>query len=475
MKSNKKIWASGIFIIMLVTGIFWFKPDRPVGRGMVVTTLVPSEIDLMNDELGMDKKYIPGSKIVAINIDNKDSVPVLLTEEFHAARSPEVSYDGKDIVFSGKKNEEDNWQIYIKDLQTLQVRQVTSCPVNCTDPAWLPDGRIVFSRLNHEEKTGELHVIYSINPDGSGKKRLTFHPNSAISSTITDDGRIVMVSSQVYPEQKKAQLLTMRRDGTKGELFYGNKDMIPVSRSWENNDGQVYFIEDEISTGQRKLVSVAQGHPLSSWTDLSGGDMGNYNSVYPTSADRLLVSYRPEGSPNYGLYAFSTGDRKITDELYINDEYHVIEPVLVEERELPMRLPSRVVETMEKGTFLCHNTEKSSLPVNDNINGDQKTHAVQILGLEGLLGEAVVEEDGSFYIELDADMPVRFQSVNASGEVLRGPSSWIWVRPNERRSCMGCHEDHELAPENRVPQALYGGMVKIPEGKKVDSINYKEL
>jgi hypothetical protein len=79
---------------------------------------------------------------------------------------------------------------------------------------------------------------------------------------------------------------------------------------------------------------------------------------------------------------------------------------------------------------------------------------IQVLGLNNMIGETEVAEDGSFYLELKADQPVRFQTLNDSGDVLRGPSSWMWVRPNERRGCVGCHEDRELTPENVVPLAI---------------------
>ena len=49
-----------------------------------------------------------------------------------------------------------------------------------------------------------------------------------------------------------------------------------------------------------------------------------------------------------------------------------------------------------------------------------------------------------------------------NGKVLNGPSGWIWLRPNERRGCIGCHEDHEMVPENRVPLAVKTSPVNIP-------------
>ena len=104
------------------------------------------------------------------------------------------------------------------------------------------------------------------------------------------------------------------------------------------------------------------------------------------------------------------------------------------------------------------------------MKGENKTYKVQVFGIDGLLGEVRTEDDGSFYIEINADMPVRFKTLNEAGEILRGPSDWVWVRPNERRSCIGCHEDRELAPENKVPLALYNGMVSLPEGTKSEPV-----
>ena len=89
-----------------------------------------------------------------------------------------------------------------------------------------------------------------------------------------------------------------------------------------------------------------------------------------------------------------------------------------------------------------------------DIEAAGKTAKVQVLGMKEILGEAPVEEDGSFYLEVEPDRPIRFQTINEKGEVLRGPSSWMWVRPNERRGCVGCHQDREISPGNVVPLAV---------------------
>lgn len=75
-------------------------------------------------------------------------------------------------------------------------------------------------------------------------------------------------------------------------------------------------------------------------------------------------------------------------------------------------------------------------------------------GHESVLGEAPVEADGSFYIAVPPDQPVRFELLDAAGHVVRAQKSWIWTRSGEEHGCVGCHEDRALAPENRWPMAL---------------------
>jgi hypothetical protein len=80
-----------------------------------------------------------------------------------------------------------------------------------------------------------------------------------------------------------------------------------------------------------------------------------------------------------------------------------------------------------------------------------------VLAAEGLkVVEAPVESDGSFVIEVPADRPLRLQLIGPDGALAEDPSL-IWVRPNENRGCIGCHEDAEASPENRVPLALERG------------------
>jgi hypothetical protein len=79
---------------------------------------------------------------------------------------------------------------------------------------------------------------------------------------------------------------------------------------------------------------------------------------------------------------------------------------------------------------------------------------IRVSTLDGELAVVEVKADGSFYLQLDADVPFRIEALNSQGETVRGPSDWIYLRDNERRACVGCHANPELAPINRQPLAV---------------------
>ena len=71
-----------------------------------------------------------------------------------------------------------------------------------------------------------------------------------------------------------------------------------------------------------------------------------------------------------------------------------------------------------------------------------------------MLGQTGIAPDGSFYVEVPADRPIRMDLLNAAGASLRAEEHWFWMRPSEQRICVGCHAGPERAPENKVPEIL---------------------
>ena len=65
-----------------------------------------------------------------------------------------------------------------------------------------------------------------------------------------------------------------------------------------------------------------------------------------------------------------------------------------------------------------------------------------------------MEPDGSFFVNVIGNTPFFIQILDEHKTVLHTMRAWTWVRSGSQRGCIGCHEDKELAPENRATQAL---------------------
>ncbi len=77
-----------------------------------------------------------------------------------------------------------------------------------------------------------------------------------------------------------------------------------------------------------------------------------------------------------------------------------------------------------------------------------------------ILGYAPVEPDGSFKLQVPADVPLALSIVDSKGRAFQTHTNWIQVRPGERRTCDGCHSPrrggalNSGAVVNSMPAAL---------------------
>ncbi len=145
---------------------------------------------------------------------------------------PSFAPDGKRFVF--RTFEADRYGLRIIDLETKAVAILTTAYDNF--PLWSPRGNLImFSRL-----IDNAYEIYTIKPDGTSLKRLTFtHGNDAHMAWSPDGEYIAFASSRMgfkdevlYTDapQPYGELFVMRYDGTSIEQLTDNQweDGTPV-------------------------------------------------------------------------------------------------------------------------------------------------------------------------------------------------------------------------------------------------------
>ena len=459
----KNIYRGAAYILAIVfAGMFLNSCSNHSFDGLVIFTQVPVD-NLDISEKSIDYKY-EGAQIVAINPDKPEGSEIILTDDFYSACSPDISYDAKRLLFTAQKNKNDSWQIWEMNLEKGTSKKITDFDESCYGPVYLPANRLAFSKQMPEVGTGLVHALHTMNLDGTNISQITYQPHFDYISTVLKDGRLLMLTKQLFPESGEMMYMAMRPNGTKAELFYkGEKNNTLNNQSYETTDGHIYFIEKENGNpNSGDLISIHQNRPLFSRVNYSSEISGSFYSVLPMQTGKMLVSYRASDNGAIGLYRFSAKDKLLGEPIYNPQEYHIIEPVLVEAFTRPRNLPDDVNPEKSTGLLLCQNINVLAHKPGADFSNNVKATKIELLGIDKSLGTVSVEEDGSVYLKVVADTPVRIQTLDDNGNIINGPSAWMWIRPFERRGCVGCHEDPELVPSNVVSFAVKKSPVLIP-------------
>ncbi len=107
--------------------------------------------------------------------------PVPITRGSTACNFPDLSQDGKWVVFQLFGKQED---IAVIGADGTVVRQLTDDSYKNRRPRWSPDGRHV---AFHSNRSG-VFQIWAMNSDGSGLHRITDEPSGALTATWSPDG-----------------------------------------------------------------------------------------------------------------------------------------------------------------------------------------------------------------------------------------------------------------------------------------------
>lgn len=193
---------------------------------------------------------------------------------------PEVSYDGRKLLFSMRRNVSENWRVWEYDIAQNRLTQIVCNVASGTtpdgddvDPAYLPDGRIVFASNRQEksrrlmdeqqpgssfayldeyerERTTALHVM---NANGSECRQISFNQSHDRNPTVLRNGAIMYSRWDHIGERNQFSVFTINPDGTKPFVLYG-----------AHSPGNSYLHPREMPNGQ----------VLSTLMPLSGTDEG---------------------------------------------------------------------------------------------------------------------------------------------------------------------------------------------------------
>jgi len=161
-------------------------------------------------------------------------VLTLLETPTGLARDPEVSFDGRRVLLSMRKDIQDDYHLYELEAASRQVRQLTfGAGVSDFDPLYLPDGRIAFSSTREPKFCMcNRHImgnLFRMDADGANLEQIgksTLHEGHG---ALMPDGR-VLYDRWEYIDRNfgDAQgLWTCNPDGTNHAVWYGNNTPSP--------------------------------------------------------------------------------------------------------------------------------------------------------------------------------------------------------------------------------------------------------
>jgi hypothetical protein len=416
-------------------------------------------------------EYGRGGRLVLLSADGTTRV---LTKDFESAADPDVSFDGKRILFSGRKTASGRWNIYEMAADGSGLRQITRDLGDCRTPAYqsalfyLNDPSPIHQVTFVRKEQGESN-LYSTRLDGSEPRRLSYTASSSFDPFQMPDGRILF--SSWYGN--RVDLFGINLDGTDYAAFSGDQGRRIKQMACTTAKRLVVFIEGDRATwdGAGTVASLTLRRNLHSYHALTSPAEGLYHSPSPLPDGAVLISRRPAaGSGTHGIYRLDP-DAGHAQLVFADPRFHSVQAKLVAPRQEPDGRSTVVDESEPTAKLYCLSVYTTDFADPAWMPPGSVKRLRVLEGVPGsaaaartvhrrFLGEIDVDEDGSFQVQVPANLPIQLQALDADGMALRS-SAWIWAKNKENRGCIGCHEDGERTPENLVPKAVEHPAVKL--------------
>ena len=362
-----------------------------------------------------------------------------LARDFLATADATVSFDAKTVLFSGKQHPTDHWQIWEFAVSSGTPRQVTRCEDDCVRPLYVPGERFAYAHKISGHFVVEIASLAGNEPS----LQLTHTPGDSIPNDVLQDGRILLSSDYPLDNGTSSELYTVYSDGSGIEAYRCDHGHSRYSGK-QVSSGDVVFARDERLFRFTSALAheVAVPAPIATYT----GD------VVERSDRTWILSARSSSEKFYGLRTWKPGSTGFAA-LVADTKANIVQPTFLAERPVPNRHPSALHE-WNYANVLCLNAYTSKDRIPDGAVASVRLYTRDAQGGTQAQGIAQVEKDGSFYLRVPADKPLRIELLDASGKTVKSEAGWFWLRGGEQRICVGCHAGPERAADNAVPMAL---------------------
>ena len=447
------------------------------------------------------KAYADGGQLCRLNVKSGE-VAILLDDPKGGVRDPQLDYEARRILFSYRKGGTEHYHLYEMNVDGTAMRQLTDGPFDDIEATYLPDGDIAFcsSRCNRWVACWKLPVAILYRCDADGHNIRMFSSNAVTENTpsVLPDGRILYTRWEYNDRSQLCyhHLWTVNLDGTGQMAFFGNMHPIGMPYNladksknaksgdvvrYNNVQGIEAMLDAKPIPGTGKIVMIS-----------SPGHGRTEHQGYLTIVDpRRGPDHRPSArrihsdgswrdpyalSPNCFLAARARalhvmddqGKTRVLHELsHANSKMMLHEPVPIRPRQRERVGAARNDVSLATGQLILSDVTRGRNMAGVELGDIKKLLVLEQLpapfhnspGFDGIslwgpftiariLGTVPVEPDGSAYMEVPAMRSLFFVALDENDMSVKKMQSFLTVQPGEVTGCVGCHETRTTTPEN---------------------------
>jgi len=427
------------------------------------------------EEDGLLWGYGDGTALVKQNIRTGE-LEILMHDEKGTIRDPQLHYDGLKILMSYRPGGTHVFHLYEIDIDGGNLRQITDDIYDDIEPAYCPDGTIIFCSARCKRFVNCWHTpvasLYRCDADGQNVRLLSSNNDHDNTPWLLPDGRVLYMRWE-YVDRSQVDyhhLWTMNPDGTQQIIYYGNQhpgiamlDAKPIP----NTDKVVASFSlghgGPEHMGRLAVVSPKKG-PDDQGSAKYVGE-GWYKDPYPFSEECFLTANNDtiwivDGSGHHEpLFQLP---KELQDKHFATHEPRPIgsrprEAVVGERTDLSKSTGYVVLQDAHKGRMLQDlepGTIKKllvmrQLPKPINFSGGMEPLTINgSFTLAEIIGTIPVAEDGSAFAELPALQSIFFVALDENDIAVKRMHSFVTIQPGETVACIGCHEERFDAPSH---------------------------
>jgi Tol biopolymer transport system component len=187
---------------------------------------------------------------------------------FNATPTPAPSDLPGFLVFDAITPPNGDYQIFIEDLSTQEIQQLTFSAENIS-PVWSHDGEKI-AYISYKAGTGN---VFTMNPDGSNQTQVTFCPKIEGSSSVgppswSPGSKKIVFTGACTPQNEDAVYIVDVNTGDLSRIT--NEDGNFIFPSWSNHGDRIAYIhEDKTYRSHLMIMDIDGSNQIEIATDVS--------------------------------------------------------------------------------------------------------------------------------------------------------------------------------------------------------------